>query len=836
MKDPHGHKKKYPRGYSAKYIYDAARAKLGLKIVKHGKDFVEAAQPGYKVLNFPTTHQNINKVSVGKIMELPPTGGIEIEGIQTDYSCAMNAAMIFNNKNNIGLTPTSEAFANEDLNYKIKDSKETQVFSSGLYSQIAMPATTLAPSSSTVPSTEPSAVPSAAPTLTNMIVELSGTILPKDGGKITKIDFDKSRASIGTKTIGLWIGIKPIMCTKDNAFLYYENGVDMKPQNSQNTFLVFKNTHLPIVIKYKASDATELRLTADMGVPFILRADSKIVNYSIYPQSNDTGYGSQIYYNFQKNISKCTVYDSALLDTPEKYGDEIVEQIASFKLTEQNSETVDFVGLNETGGLTVYYTDAGPTSGPSTGPGVVPSILKSRPVKNNNGEPIVAKNKGKNGENRIATYKMVLDDSVRQMSNTKHKIVFPIDAKIDRRKLAENREWKKKDKKYLESIDNSGQTLDRNKKVPSMKITSTMPLFSKNHKIKMVLEPETNPKYLNLYMSMNNTNNLVSVTPDFKMGKAFVADENMSITTLHLVNDTNLKKNGWHSHPGYGPVPGPNKYEISQKQNALDCSTKASAKSHYFVVKDKNSKEFCYVPNTDVSNKGPVFIPNNNGSLYVPSKYITSGDVAKDRELKFDTNYKFKENAYSKNDYSNYILEKKAWTPETVLQKKVSEFNSTDNVNRNALGLNSNNNVNTPATVMIKNGFKNMEGFADVPPNLITNTISQINSDTIPRFNSYLAKQTRVNKNADSIRANIMSNNTTHDLMRSTTLKTGGVTNNEFYDYTGDEIYSLKEDRSLVPALLRDQQTMVVEHNNLFVISTITVATLLITAIVVSSK
>jgi hypothetical protein len=86
------------------------------------------------------------------------------------------------------------------------------------------------------------------------------------------------------------------------------------------------------------------------------------------------------------------------------------------------------------------------------------------------------------------------------------------------------------------------------------------------------------------------------------------------------------------------------------------------------------------------------------------------------------------------------------------------------------------------------------------------------------------------------ISGNVKSINDRYAFMSDKVAMTNGVENNEFYDFTGPVIYSLKEDRSLVPALLKDQQTMVVEHNNLFMISTITVATLLISAIFVSSN
>jgi hypothetical protein len=148
------------------------------------------------------------------------------------------------------------------------------------------------------------------------------------------------------------------------------------------------------------------------------------------------------------------------------------------------------------------------------------------------------------------------------------------------------------------------------------------------------------------------------------------------------------------------------------------------------------------------------------------------------------------------------------------------------NYGRDAIGLNSKDTSKGVAEVMPIEKFKTYT----------EETIDQINNYTQPRFANYLDKQTRVNQNVKNISGNITQINDKYAFMSDTVARTQGVQNNEFYDFTGSEIYSLKEDRSLVPALLKDQQTMIVEHNNLFIVSTITVATLLVSAIFVSSN
>lgn len=58
--------------------------------------------------------------------------------------------------------------------------------------------------------------------------------------------------------------------------------------------------------------------------------------------------------------------------------------------------------------------------------------------------------------------------------------------------------------------------------------------------------------------------------------------------------------------------------------------------------------------------------------------------------------------------------------------------------------------------------------------------------------------------------------------------------NNAVYDFTGKVVSSLDEDRSIQAALTKDNAIYLAEQNNLYMIGTLTMATLLITAIFMS--
>ena len=108
------------------------------------------------------------------------------------------------------------------------------------------------------------------------------------------------------------------------------------------------------------------------------------------------------------------------------------------------------------------------------------------------------------------------------------------------------------------------------------------------------------------------------------------------------------------------------------------------------------------------------------------------------------------------------------------------------------------------------------------------NQLKQFESNYI----SYIEKQNKVNKNVVDISNNVYAINQLYMDMDGT----GNIVKDQKYDFTNaNEIYTLKEDRSFVPALLKDKQILLIEHNNLYIVSTLTIATLLMTAIFMSS-
>lgn len=97
---------------------------------------------------------------------------------------------------------------------------------------------------------------------------------------------------------------------------------------------------------------------------------------------------------------------------------------------------------------------------------------------------------------------------------------------------------------------------------------------------------------------------------------------------------------------------------------------------------------------------------------------------------------------------------------------------------------------------------------------------------------SYLKRQQQVRDNVRDISNNIYEIKQLYSQMDGT----ADPTKRQKYDFNdANEVYVLKEDQTIIPALLKDKQTLLTEHNNLYIVTTLTIATLLMTAIFMSS-
>ena len=131
---------------------------------------------------------------------------------------------------------------------------------------------------------------------------------------------------------------------------------------------------------------------------------------------------------------------------------------------------------------------------------------------------------------------------------------------------------------------------------------------------------------------------------------------------------------------------------------------------------------------------------------------------------------------------------------------------------------------------------------SNAPPISLTNTNSPMIAGAEPftvadrslarldeietQFSQYASNVYKINPNRMDISNNMISINKIY-------LDMSG--NQQKYDFTGSTIYSLeKEDRSISSALLKDNAIYKEEQNTLYMVTTLTMATLLVTAILIS--
>jgi hypothetical protein len=121
------------------------------------------------------------------------------------------------------------------------------------------------------------------------------------------------------------------------------------------------------------------------------------------------------------------------------------------------------------------------------------------------------------------------------------------------------------------------------------------------------------------------------------------------------------------------------------------------------------------------------------------------------------------------------------------------------------------------------------EGFATQQEEVISN----INTRIAPTYASIYGNLAKINQNALDISAGLQHYRTAKSSLEGTTM-VDGVTKDQYYDFSGNTLYTLEKNRSKTTALLQDRETMLTEQNNLYIVSTISVAALFIGAIILS--
>ena len=617
---------------------------------------------------------------------------------------------------------------------------------------------------------------------TDVSIEIAGYIAADVPG-----DYKVIEPHPFTKNALIWVGNNALKTyRKENALFRVENGVKTK----NHPFNMVAGEYRPFRIQY-SSFQNEL----DYKNLWFSNGSTKITTFATNANENNLFYYS-LTPSDKINYYKCDIYKGSEL---QKYKSDAKQQVTLAWSTQLNENT-EYVFLDMVGNLCEYDSTYDKLNKiqfpyyPAIGQTARRYKLK---LYQRNENPLCIK-----------------DNS---------DIVTPIIDKISN--TVRNEEWAKSPNPMIDVMSNEEQFVD-NKMISKDRISESNPLFSENFRYKLcIMRDKTGKKMLALLASSRITRDFYTAEPDIKMNKLFYAstfDGNKFLRevpkSLQTNSDTYTKYSDMYpSNPDF-----PETDSTADNNCEKQCNMNPGCNYFYKVTKPNVSGEKCLIPTNN--NNSITYLPKQSDSAYstselnVKNKTISTGNGTK------DTMYKttFVPNGYDDGvnaGYSKYRIEtnvvKNTDTPGPYgtsyvveLQNNVSQ---TTNSTRPISTTNINNSMNAGK----------IENFTNVVEDSLTK-LNQIDG----QIRQYGSDMSRINPNRIDINNNITSINQTY-------LDMSG--NQEKYDFTGQIIYALeKEDRSFTAALLKDNLIYKEEQNTVYVVTTLTMATLLVAAILVS--
>jgi hypothetical protein len=619
-------------------------------------------------------------------------------------------------------------------------------------------------------------------------VELRGYIAAQKPGtysvSINASPFFKKNALI-------WVGNNALKTyRKENAHYIVENGVQKKNQS----FKMVTGEYTPFRIQYSLGedvmiDHKNLWTNGD-GYPISVFAknpnENNLYYYSLSPSDKIN------YYN-------CDVYKGSDL---QKYKTD-AKQYVKLVWQKQLDENTEYVFLDIIGNLCEYdanYQKFG-----------VPIYQIQDPISN---------------QTRPGRYKLELYQRKFQPLCIKYpnNTVVPITPAIEDLDTVRNNEWEKASNPLVKVMTNKEEQVG-DKRISIDRISESNPLYSENFRYKLcIMRDRENKKILALLASTRDKRQFYTAEPDLKMNKLFYASTYIENKFLREV-PASLQTNGntYATYSDKYPV-STNGYTESPHSDSNNCEKQCNELgvqcNHYYKVTNTAGVTNCLISNKPVTS----YLPKQPGSTYTTStlniknKIIQTGDATKDAIY---NKTQYISNGYSdtvNSRFSDYPVERKVLsntdTPGPEGTSYVVDLKNNINESTNGTKPFSATNVNNP---MIAGKIEN---FTTVVGDSLTK-LNQIDSD----IKQHKTNQYTVAKNRIDISNNITSINQTYMDMSG---------NQKKYDFTGQTIYALEEDRTLESALLKDNAIYKEEQNNLYMITTLTMATLLVTAILIS--
>lgn len=612
-------------------------------------------------------------------------------------------------------------------------------------------------------------------------VEMTGYISAEKPGKYTV----SNQITVFPKNVLIWVGNNALKTyRKENALFVVENGV----KNKNESFAMVAGEYTPFRIQYSGDvplDHTKIWVNGD--------------NYQINVFATGSNENNLFYYSLEPS-DKTNLYNCSIYKGPElqKYKTETKQQVKIVWQKELDEKT-EHIFLDMVGNLCAYdlnYEKIG------------------EPLFKNNNSKIVA------GKSKLKLYSRKLQPLYIAFSNN---IEIPI-ITIENINTVKNQEWAQSPNPMIHKITNREEQVG-SKRISIHRITETNPMFSGDFRYKLcIMRNAQNKKVFALLASISDKRQFYTSDPDLKMNKLFYVSTYPENKFLREV-PAELQGSGstYTDYPDMYPLTESN-YNETAYSDTNNCEKQCNDNNgcdHFYKVENASGIK-CLLPKSSAS---PItFLPQQPGSTYTSSILRTKNNVIKTGVAEKDAVYD--KTAFVTNGY------------EDTIQLSYSDYK----VENNVLSASDTPGPNGTAYIVeLKNNIKqNMNGSR---PFSITNVNKPMNAGKIEKFTiigdsltklnqiddklkTYGKNQADISNNRMNISNNIASIDTNYSEMSQNPVK---------YDFTGPTIYALeKEDRSLSAALSKDNAIYEEGQNNLYIVTTLTMATLLVTAILIS--
>ncbi len=778
------------------------QADQNLLYISNNKDYKRTNDPNYRFVNFfnlnDSTQYTIGAFNDPKGFNFTPESTIQLGGIHTVGSCKMNATAYDISINNIDYQAKN--------NYVIGKSK---------IKTLATPIS----SNNVVNVDSFNGAKSMEYSIGDTIdavrsIEYFGYIVSSDSGNYT---VNLNNGVNGKIIAWLQSGAETTYRSSNshrNAF--------SSPEVNNNIYLA-KNVFVPFRIQIEFSELTSLST-----LPFNITSASNVSITDFYMLNRDLK--KQVVFSYQKDISQCKIYSG---NEFENYG--IGKKIWE---TGKESSKIEVLKAKEW----VLHQDTN-TVGLDFSGNVVSYDINNNIV----GNPIFSL--GYNKLNDSAGVNSYSDVHIFLATDTVHRIkvqATPISIKkivktglslVDDPKVGSesnrNPDWERfkydtqNNRRDYIYKDRSANGRDQRITVDSPMVTFHPDENPYGSSWMLALDKSRSTPYLVLYKNRFSNTTYYGINVDPKTGRTFYANKNKDVEYMREVPTDFLK----YAVPSEVSTYSQLEYQVYDGYYPSS-GTQIAAESS--CTEDCNSKNDCtHVYEVDggcIFGTGqPTYLPKQNyhGMLYSSSKLHVKPKVLDETKIPTDISFSRTYQNSDVNLYNKYTM----YLPLTASTRAQTsgEYEYIGLQNR-AFGSTTTryNPFQAESSFNIVNPIGMKEGYTSLAQgasgNINTNILNQLQGVS-GEFVSYINRQQQVMKTATDISAAIVDINRKYTTMAN---------DNSKYDFTTGKINALEDDYTLATALLKDNKIFLEEQSNLKIVGTITLATLLISAIFIS--